>query len=81
MIVAAAGGSLWSSTGVVRSAPVGTANLRGASVIRVGPRRQLASLKEAARVAVDGSLVLIDAGEYVGDVAIWPQNDLEFIRK
>lgn len=47
-----------------------------AEVIQVGPTRRYKMPSEAARVAVDGSLVEIDAGLYVGDVAVWPQNHL-----
>lgn len=45
-------------------------------VMRVGPTRLYKLPSEAARVAVDGSLVEIDAGLYVGDVAVWTQDDL-----
>jgi hypothetical protein len=45
-------------------------------VIRVGPGRAIKAPSAAARLAVDGSIVEIDAGGYVGDVAVWPQRDL-----
>lgn len=43
---------------------------------RVGPHRALATPSAAAAVARDGDTVLIDAGTYVGDVAVWTQDDL-----
>ena len=45
-------------------------------IVRVGHRRGIKSLNEAARVARDGSQIWVDAGDYVGDVAVWPQSDL-----
>lgn len=45
-------------------------------VMKVGPRQAVKSLAAAARQAKDGTLVEIDAGDYVGDVATWPQHDL-----
>lgn len=45
-------------------------------VLKVGPRRALTSLAAAARQARDGSVLEVDAGDYVADVATWPQHDL-----
>jgi hypothetical protein len=45
-------------------------------VLQVGPRRAVKSLAAAARQARDGALVEVDAGEYVADVATWPQHGL-----
>jgi hypothetical protein len=42
----------------------------------VGPGRHLETPSAAAEVAGDGDTVLIDAGDYVGDVATWTQDDL-----
>ncbi len=42
-------------------------------VLRVGPGRALKRIADAARQAPDGAVVEIDAGDYVGDVAVWPQ--------
>ena len=41
------------------------------ATIRVGPNRPVRTVREAAQVAKDGDLVLIDAGTYRGDVASW----------
>lgn len=49
---------------------------RGQQVLFVGPGRELTRPSEAARVARDGALVEIVAGDYEGDVAVWRQNDL-----
>lgn len=45
-------------------------------VLQVGPRRAVKSLAAAARQARDGMLVEVDAGDYVADVAAWPQHEL-----
>lgn len=45
-------------------------------VLQVGPGHPYAVPSEAARVARDGALVEIAAGEYSGDVAVWSQDDL-----
>lgn len=45
-------------------------------VISVGAERPVKSLSEAARLAKDGDLVEVDAGDYPQDVAVWTQNDL-----
>jgi len=44
--------------------------------LQVGPRREIRSLAQAARRAQDGALIEVDAGDYPGDVASWPQRDL-----
>jgi hypothetical protein len=44
--------------------------------LTVGPGQQFTRPSEAARVAGDGALVEILAGDYEGDVAVWRQNDL-----
>ena len=45
-------------------------------VIHVGPDRGVTSISEAARIAQDGDVVEIDAGEFPGGVASWPQDNL-----
>jgi Right handed beta helix region len=47
-----------------------------ATVLRVGPGRELKRPSEAARVAHDGDVIEIDAGVYDGDAAVWRQNRL-----
>jgi hypothetical protein len=48
----------------------------GAQRIQVGPRHKVKTLRDAARSARDGATVEVDAGDYVGDTAVWTQNDL-----
>jgi hypothetical protein len=45
-------------------------------ILTVGPTRALKQPSDAAQMAPDGALVLIDAGTYLEDVAVWRQNDL-----
>ena len=45
-------------------------------VLRVGPLEPIRSLAEAARLARDGDLIEVQAGDYLGDVANWTQNHL-----
>lgn len=59
---------------VVMAAPAVRAR---ALVLRVGPGRDIKTLGEAARQARDGDTLEVDAGEYRGDVAVWPQSGLE----
>jgi len=44
--------------------------------LHIGPSRSIKSFREAASLARDGDLVLVDPGEYRGDVAVWPQSGL-----
>jgi Right handed beta helix region len=60
--------------GVVRSAEGGRAE--GAQVLHVGSARIITTVADAARIARSGDTVLIDAGDYVGDVATWTQDRL-----
>jgi hypothetical protein len=45
-------------------------------VIKVGPNEELKRIGEAAKVARNGDIVEIAAGNYPGDVALWPQSDI-----
>lgn len=47
-----------------------------AVTLRVGPGQTLQTPAAAARVAQDGDLVEIDAGDYAGDVAVWRAHQL-----
>ena len=44
--------------------------------LRVGPGQPVKTLSGAAQAARDGMLIEVEAGDYVGDVASWAQNDL-----
>lgn len=44
--------------------------------LRVGPQQPLQRPSQAAATAQDGDVVLIEAGNWRGDVATWPQNRL-----
>lgn len=45
-------------------------------VLRVGPAQELKTPSQAAAAAQDGDVVLIEAGDYVGDSAVWRRNGL-----
>ncbi|MDO8264613.1 MAG: hypothetical protein Q7T21_15515 [Gallionella sp.] len=45
-------------------------------VIRVGANRLIKTIAGAAARAKDGDTVEVDAGDYVGDVAVWSKNNL-----
>ncbi|MFG6457635.1 hypothetical protein [Roseateles sp. BYS96W] len=45
-------------------------------VLKVGPGQAVKSLAAAARQARDGWLIEVEAGDYVADVAAWPQHEL-----
>ncbi len=45
-------------------------------VIRVGPQQPVSRIAVAAQLATDGSIIEIEPGDYVADVAVWTQRDL-----
>jgi hypothetical protein len=45
-------------------------------VLAVGPSRALKNPSDATRVAENGDIIEIDAGDYRGDVAVWKKNNL-----
>ena len=45
-------------------------------ILRVGPGRRIRTLAEAARQAVTGQRIEVDAGEYRGDTAVWQRDGL-----
>ena len=45
-------------------------------VLRVGPTRQIKTIRQASQLARPGMTIEVDAGDYVGDVATWAQDDL-----
>lgn len=47
-----------------------------AETILVGPDQKISRIADAARIARDGDTVLVVAGVYRGDVAVWPQKKL-----
>ncbi len=47
------------------------------TTLQVGPSRSVRTLAQAARMATDNMLIEVDAGEYRGDVAFWPQSRLQ----
>lgn len=50
--------------------------MNAAQVLKVGPTRDIKTIAAAAVKAQDGDTVEIDAGEYLGDVAVWKQDRL-----
>lgn len=55
---------------------VGPAGRSAGQVLAVGPGQVLALPSQAARIAGDGAVVEIHPGDYLGDVAVWRQDDL-----
>ena len=47
-----------------------------ARTLRVGPERMYRTVHDAAVMAQDGDVILLDAGTYTADIATWTQNDL-----
>ncbi|WP_425257384.1 right-handed parallel beta-helix repeat-containing protein [Rubrivivax sp. RP6-9] len=58
------------------TAPAAPSAAADPRILRVGPTRALQRIEAAARIAVDGSVIEIDPGDYVADVAVWTQADL-----
>jgi hypothetical protein len=73
LVVAIAGESPRVSAGEPGTA---ARKLAPGAVIRVGPGRELARPSAAAKIARDGDVIEIDAGNYDGDAASWTQNGL-----
>ncbi|WP_295961130.1 hypothetical protein [Rhodoferax sp.] len=46
------------------------------NTLQVGPQRTIKTIAAAARLAGAGATIEVDAGEYVGDVAVWTQPNL-----
>jgi hypothetical protein len=67
--------SLQWAAGAALLAP-GLSHAAGPTVMKVGRNQAVKSLASAAAQAKDGMRIEVDAGDYVGDVAVWPQNDL-----
>ena len=53
-----------------------TAAQQPARIIEVGAQRTVKTLSAASRLAKDGDIIEVDSGDYIGDVAVWTQNDL-----
>ena len=51
---------------------------RTSRTIRVGQDYPVKTIAAAARLAQDGDIIEITAGDYVGDTAVWTQTDLKF---
>ncbi|GAB6054322.1 right-handed parallel beta-helix repeat-containing protein [Magnetospira thiophila] len=48
-------------------------------LLEVGPSRRYKTPSDAAKIARDGDTVAIDAGTYVGDVAVWKADNLTLV--
>jgi len=56
--------------------PAGARDAPRGRVLAVGPGREFATVASAAMAARDGDHVEVDSGDYVDDVAVWPQSDI-----
>lgn len=72
----AVGIALWNRAVRSASAQASTDGPHPRRTLHVGPLRETKTLREAAAIARDGDWVLVDPGEYRGDVAVWPQSGL-----
>jgi len=68
--------SLLSEGGFPKSETVSAGEAHAGRTLQVGPLRAIKSLRDAAMRALDGDQVLVDPGEYRGDVAVWTQRGL-----
>lgn len=46
-------------------------------VVKVGPQREIKTLREASRIAQAGDTVEVDSGDYLHDVTVWMQAKLK----
>lgn len=65
-----------SSLLLVLASPFDAAADTPAKLLRVGPERAVKTIATAAQLAVNGGIIEVDAGDYVGDVAVWTRDDL-----
>ncbi|UXH78544.1 hypothetical protein [Roseateles amylovorans] len=56
--------------------PEATAAPKVLKVLKVGPQEAIRTLAAAAAQAEAGTVIEVRAGDYPGDVAVWPQHDL-----
>ena len=56
--------------------PPGLSRAASPVVMKVGVNQAIKSLASASAHAKDGMRIEVDAGDYIGDVAVWPQSDL-----
>jgi len=64
----------WPITGAL---PATESEQRTSRTIRVGQDYPVKTIAAAARLAQDGDIIEITAGDYVGDTAVWTQTDLK----
>ena len=70
-------GLQWLGAGLLAAAPLGRASAeKPSATLRVGKRQAVKTLAAAAKVARDGMLIEVEAGDYPADVAAWPQSQL-----
>ena len=69
-LVVAPAGAAWA----IETTTTGTAVI--GRVLRVGPTQTLRTIASAAAIAKNGDTIEIESGDYVGDVAVWTQDQL-----
>ncbi|MCV2350607.1 hypothetical protein [Paucibacter sp. Y2R2-4] len=70
-------GLQWLGAGLLAAAPLGQASAeKPSATLRVGKLQAVKTLAVAAKVARDGMLIEVEAGDYPADVAAWPQSQL-----
>lgn len=62
--------------GAAVQAPTEVATPEVPAVLQVGPQRAIKSIAAAAALARSGTTIEVDADQYVGDVAVWMQDQL-----
>jgi hypothetical protein len=70
---AAIAGKVAKGPGSPPSPPAPTASESAPRTLQVGPSRPFRRIADAAKAAHDGDTIEVDAGEYLGDVAVWTQ--------
>lgn len=49
---------------------------RAQNIIRIGPRNAIKSIASAAAAARDGDVFEVEAGDYLGDIAVWTKDNI-----
>lgn len=68
--------ALWAAMSCPSLAAGAAGAAPGRPPIRVGASRPLQRIADAARLAMDGDVIEIDAGDYAADVAVWDREEI-----
>jgi hypothetical protein len=69
-------GTYFSSSAIATQEASAAAESGAVMIMQVGPERAVKTLAQASRLALDGTTIEVDAGDYHGDISIWTQKQI-----